>query len=179
MFGFLRKRSGSDLIGECHIRIVAASREPALYTSLGLPDTVEGRFESLTLHVLLVLRRLRALPPPAAEAAQELVDTVFTDLEVALRESGVGDFGVPKRMKKLGRAFYDRTAKYDPLLDAGDAAALAAAVAARVEVEPASLFGFARHVLAAEEQLATADLDSVLAGPPFPGVERSLAEAIA
>jgi cytochrome b pre-mRNA-processing protein 3 len=173
MFGFLRKRSGSDLIGECHARTVAASREPALYTTLSLPDTVEGRFESLTLHVLLVLRRLRALPAPAGEAAQELVDTVFTHLEVALRESGVGDFGVPKRMKKLGRAFYDRTATYDPMLDAGDDAALAASIAARVEAQPDSLLDFARHLLLSEKRLAVADLDAVLAGPPFPNPVRS------
>lgn len=167
MFGFWRRRSG-NAIGEMHARIVAASRDATLYGPGGLPDTVEGRFESLTLHVLLVLRRLRQLPDPANDAAQELVDAVFAHLEIALRETGVGDFGVPKRMKKLARAFYDRTSHYDPVLDRADSNALAGEIATRLpDVEVDGLRRASRALLARERVLAEADFGVILAGPPF------------
>ncbi|WP_171217664.1 ubiquinol-cytochrome C chaperone family protein [Enterovirga aerilata] len=167
MFGFRRKNSGRELVEGLHARVVEASRRPELYVEAGLPDTMEGRFEALTLHALLVLRRLRQLPPPADDVAQELVDAVFAHLEIALREMGIGDFGVPKRMKKLAQAFFDRTAKYDALIASGDAGGLAAEMAGRLGAEPARLRPFADLVLASEARLAVADLDAILAGPPF------------
>lgn len=167
MFGLWRKRSG-DAVGEMHTRIVAASRDPALYGPRGLPDTVEGRFESLTLHTLLVLRRLRQLPDPAGDAAQELIDAVFAHLEIALRETGVGDFGVPKRMKKLARAFYDRTSRYDPVLDRADTDALAGEIATRLpDAELEGLRHVARALLSSERVLAKSDFGAILAGPVF------------
>lgn len=167
MFGLWRRRSG-DAIGEMHTRLVAASRDPALYGVGGLPDTVEGRFESLTLHTLLVLRRLRQLPDPAGDAAQELIDAVFAHLEIALRETGVGDFGVPKRMKKLARAFYDRTSRYDPVLDRADPEALAGEIATRLpDAEPDGLRHVSRALLASERVLAGVEFGAILAGPVF------------
>lgn len=171
MFGLRRRDARDDLISRFHAAIVDASREPALYGEGGLPDTVDGRFESLTLHVLLVLRRLRELPAPAAEVAQELVDAVFSHLEIALRESGVGDFGVPKRMKKIGQAFYDRTARYEAALASGDEGALAAELARRLGIGADALAATARHVVSAGSRLATRDLDAVLA-VPFAGTGR-------
>jgi cytochrome b pre-mRNA-processing protein 3 len=167
MFGWNRRSAvRREVIAGLHARIVESSRRPDLYAH-GLPDTVEGRFESLTLHVLLVLRRLRSLPAPADEVAQELVDAVFAHLEIALRELGVGDFGVPKRMKKLGQAFYDRTSGYDRLLDEKDGEALAAAVADRLGVDGEALRPFARHLLESEAGLSGADLTQILDGPSF------------
>lgn len=163
MFGF-RKRAAArmEMIERLHGAVVAASRAPHLYGSETLPDTVEGRFESLVLHALLVLRRLRALPSPAADVAQDFIDSVFAYLEIAMRESGVGDMGVSKRMKKLARAYYDRTLRYEAALNARDPDALAAELARRVGV-PATRFGsFIRHLGALETRLAAADLDGVL-----------------
>lgn len=167
MFGSRQRAARADLIGRFHAAIVAASRAPELYGPGALPDTVEGRFESLTLHVLLVLRRLRGLPAPAADVAQELVDAVFAHLEIALRESGIGDFGVPKRMKKLGRAFYDRTAKYEDALAERDAGALAKKIEGRLSLDEGAALGVARYCLESEAALAACDLDRLLAGPPF------------
>ena len=168
MFGWGRRKASADAVDRLHAAITAASREPALYGPGGLPDTIEGRFESLTLHVLLVLRRMKALPPPAADVAQELVDAVFAHLEIALREMGVGDFGVPKRMKKLATAFYDRTSKYAEALDGKDAGELAAAIAERLPTsEPDPYRPLAEHCLASEVRLAAADLAALVAGPPF------------
>jgi len=158
-------------IQSLHRAIGEAARRPGLYTALGVPDTVEGRFEALSLHVILVLRRLSQLPPPAADVAQDLVNSVFLQLDSSLRESGIGDFGVPKRMKKLGSAFYGRAEGYDAALDAGDATALTAALARNTLGldAPEAAAGLARYVVASDAALARSDLDGLIGlGPTFP-----------
>ncbi|MDB5592408.1 ubiquinol-cytochrome C chaperone family protein [Enterovirga sp.] len=169
MFGFAARTERRRVIGDLHHMVVEQSRSPALYGPGGLPDTIEGRFEGLTLHVLLLMRRLRNLPEPAEEVAQELVDAVFAHLEIALRESGIGDFGVPKRMKKLARAFYDRTLKYENALSERDSAALSAELGLRLGLPPAAVSGVADHLLAADSRLAGADLDAILSGAAWAG----------
>lgn len=164
MFAFLKRRPDVDAVGALHERVVAASRDPALYGEGGLPDTVEGRFEALALSALVVLRRLRRLPAPAGDVAQELVDALFAHLEVALREIGVGDMGVPKRMKRLARAFYDRAAKYDPLLDAADPEGLSREMAGRLASDPP--LAAARLILDGQARLAEADLQRILTSEP-------------
>ena len=164
MFGFARRAARRRLIEGLHDAVVEQSRAPSLYGPGRFPDTVEGRFEALVLHVLVTMRRLRTLPPPAEDVSQELVDAVFAHLEIALRELGVGDMGVPKRMKSLARAFYDRTLKYEAALSAGDADALTAEIAGRLGQEPASLAAAAEAILAAERRLSACDLDAILSG---------------
>jgi cytochrome b pre-mRNA-processing protein 3 len=133
------------------------------------PTPCEGRFACLTLHVVLVLRQLRRLPAPAREVAQELVDFVFRQLDASLRELGVGDMGVPKRMKKLAHAFYGRAAVYDAVLDSRDDARLAAVLAEHFDAAPEALFGLARYALAAETALAARSLEALLRdGPSLP-----------
>ncbi|MEE7493935.1 ubiquinol-cytochrome C chaperone family protein [Methylobacterium oryzae] len=166
---FRRASARRRAVEGLHLVLSQAARRPGLYTDLGVPDTVEGRFESLCLHAILVLRRLNRLPPPAAEVAQDLVNSVFTQLDAALRELGVGDMGVSKRMKKLGAAFYGRAEGYDAALAAGDAAALEAALVRNVLGGAGDGRGLAAYVQAADAALAGADLDGLLgAGPPFP-----------
>lgn len=169
---FLRRGDGRRrAIETLHLRVNAASRQPALYTALGVPDGVEGRFECLILHVILVLRRLNRLPAPAADVAQDLVNAVFLQLDASLRELGVGDFGVPKRMKKLGAAFYGRASGYDAALDAGDGPALRTALSRNVlgSDAPQAAAGLAAYVTAADRALAQADLDGLMGeGPRFP-----------
>lgn len=84
------------------------ARTPALYARMGAPDTVEGRFELLTLHVILLIDRLKEGPPEAAAVRQTLFDVYVGNLDAALREMGVGDLAVGKRMRKLGEVFYGR-----------------------------------------------------------------------
>jgi cytochrome b pre-mRNA-processing protein 3 len=98
--------------------IVAQAREPAFYRAFAVPDTVDGRFDMVLLHVWLVLRRLRRLRDDAG-LAQALFDHFCSDMDANLREMGVGDLTVPKRMQKFGEAFYGRSAAYDAALDAG------------------------------------------------------------
>jgi cytochrome b pre-mRNA-processing protein 3 len=177
ILGLFRKDPRRELVVNLHDRIVAAARAPALYGRLGASDTLEGRFETLALHAVLVLRRLRGLPPPADDLAQDLVDALFGGLDASLRQIGVGDMAVPKRMKKLAQAFYGRAGAYDGALDARDEPALVAALARNVTGDEGPARALARYVLAAERSLAGQDLaDLVTSGPAFPDPESAAQE---
>jgi cytochrome b pre-mRNA-processing protein 3 len=101
--------------------IVAQARQPAFYANYGVPDTVDGRFEMISLHMFLVLHRLKREGPAAAELAQDLFDTMFDDMDRSLREMGAGDLGVGKRVRAMGEGLYGRIAAYEAGLAAGDA----------------------------------------------------------
>jgi cytochrome b pre-mRNA-processing protein 3 len=126
------RRASKALIDEILGEIVAAARRPALYEALGAPDRIDGRFELLTLHAGLVLRRLAALGGLADSIAQDLVDSVFTHFDDALREMGLSDIAVSKRLKSMGSAFYGRNAAYAAALDLSSSSELAAALARNV-----------------------------------------------
>ena len=132
-FARWRARRASKFVIE-HIRgeIVAAARRPTLYDALEAPDRFDGRFELLTLHAGLVLRRLVALGGLGDEIAQELVNSVFLHLDDTLREMTISDIGVSKRLKTMASAFYGRNAAYAAALDAGSRGELAAALARNV-----------------------------------------------
>ncbi|WP_420132955.1 ubiquinol-cytochrome C chaperone family protein [Rhodopseudomonas sp.] len=105
--------------------IVAQAREPAFYQQYGVADTVNGRFEMIVVHLWLVLRRILAIQD-ASTFAQALFDYFCSDLDANLRELGVGDLSVPKRMQAFGEAFYGRSAAYDLAMTEGeDALAMA------------------------------------------------------
>ncbi|MGP9819096.1 ubiquinol-cytochrome C chaperone family protein [Salinarimonas sp. NSM] len=169
---FFRRDPRRDLIEGLYTRIAQASRQPGLYLEAGVPDTVEGRFESLTLHMVLTFRHLRTLPEPAADVNQDLADALFRALDQSLREMGVGDLSVPKKMKTLAEAFYGRARAYDPLLDARDAEGLALALQRNVTGGEEPARRLAAYALAAQERLAGQDLDAILAaGPIFPTID--------
>jgi cytochrome b pre-mRNA-processing protein 3 len=98
--------------------IVTQAREPLFYRDLGVPDTVNGRFDLLVLHLWTVLRRLKPIPGGAV-LSQALFDRFCEDMDANLREMGVGDLTVPKRMQAFGEAFYGRAAAYDLALTEG------------------------------------------------------------
>jgi cytochrome b pre-mRNA-processing protein 3 len=171
ILGLFRRDPRRALVETLYQRIVEAGREPGLYAGLGVPDTVVGRFEAVALHVILVLRRLRQLPPPADEVAQALVDAYFRHMDASLRESGVGDMRVPKRMKKLAGGFYGRAAAYDRALDSQDRPALAREFAAVLGPEE-DFDGLAAYAQEADRSLAGETLDGLLsAGLRFPSPE--------
>ena len=97
---------------------VAKARDPAFYGEGRAPDTPEGRFELYTLHVILLLHRLKRQGPQAQETGQALFDAYLRGLDDGLRELGVGDLSVGKRMRKLGEAAYGRVKAYDEALPA-------------------------------------------------------------
>lgn len=168
---FFRSDPRRAAIDQLHERIAAASRRHALYAALGVPDSLDGRFEALALHMILVVRRLGRLPPPADEVSQELVDSIFSHLDVALREMGVGDLTVPKRIKTLAASFYGRVQAYGRPLDAGDAGALAEAIGRNVTGDATNAQRLSAYAIEAEALLEGQDLDSLLRdGPRFPSL---------
>ena len=156
-----------EMVETLYQRIAAASRAPFLYVDLGVPDTVEGRFEGLALHMILVLRRLRELPSPADQVAQDLVDCFFRHLDASLRELAVGDLAVPKRMKTLAEAFSGRSRAYDEALN-GHGAGLAEALARNVLAKAEPALGLASYVRESQGELTIQDLNELLReGPRF------------
>lgn len=114
MLNRLFKPRAAEAAGRAlYARAVDQARAPALYDALGAPDTVEGRFEIYSLHVVLLLDRLRRQGDQAKETAQGLFDTYVKALDHALREMGVGDLSVGKKMRRLGEAFYGRAKSYE------------------------------------------------------------------
>ncbi len=101
--------------------IVTQAREPLFYSDLKVPDTVDGRFDMVLLHLWMVIRALKGSEPTARDEAlaQALFDHFCSDMDHNLREMGIGDMAVPKRMQKFGRAFYGRVAAYDAALAEG------------------------------------------------------------
>ncbi len=132
MFGLLRRnrneRAGFLLYGAA----VAAARDAFYYGVLGVPDTLDGRFDLVGLHTCLVIRRLRLMPAHELEQgralAQAVFDAMFSDMDVNLRELGVSDLSVGKRVRAMWEAFHGRARAYEAAFDAGDQPALAAAL---------------------------------------------------
>lgn len=107
------------------------ARQPAFYAVAGAPDTVEGRFEVLALHVFLAIRRLKRDAPASDRLSAALQEAFFRRLDDALRELGVGDLSIGRKIRGLAEAFYGRASAYEKALAEGGEA-LAAAVARNV-----------------------------------------------
>ncbi|HZD90132.1 MAG TPA: ubiquinol-cytochrome C chaperone family protein [Pseudolabrys sp.] len=107
--------------------IVAQARLPAFYQDYAVPDTVNGRFDVIVRHLTAVLERIAA-EPSLREVGQGLFDRFWQDMDHNLREMGVGDLAVPKRMKSFGQAYYGRAGAYRDALAQEDGQALAAAL---------------------------------------------------
>ena len=123
------RRANRVLIDQIHGEIVAAARAPELFAGFDVPDDLDGRFEMMTLHAGLALRRLDAFGDRATDLAQAVLDRVFEGFDDALRELAISDAGVTKRLKSMLSSFHGRNKVYGEALTAGDDEALAAALA--------------------------------------------------
>jgi cytochrome b pre-mRNA-processing protein 3 len=95
-----------------HDLLVARARDPVFHTGFAVPDTIDGRFDLLTLHAFLVLDALKSQGDAGGKLGTELASVIFAGFDQALRELGVGDFGISRRMKALAGAFYGRLEAY-------------------------------------------------------------------
>ena len=157
------KSAGGALYAKC----AKAARETGFYTALAVPDTVEGRFELYALHVLLVVRRLRGEGEAAAAVSQALFDALLMGLDDGLREMGVGDLSVGKKMRKLGEAIYGRARNLDAALDALPEQTELTAMMRRTvyqEQEGKPCAELAAWTARATEALRSRSLDALLAG---------------
>lgn len=169
IFGLFGKKNGNRRIVEKqYAALTKAARHPYLYQALDVPDTVMGRFEMLSAVLILYFRRTRASATSGQEIAQEIVDAFFEDVDHSIRELGVGDVGVPKRMKKFAGMFYGRLESYAAALDAGDHAGLALALTRNIHPEAGedapSMQGLADYLFAVEKAMAAVGEDAVETG---------------
>jgi cytochrome b pre-mRNA-processing protein 3 len=168
-----RRTPRSDTIASLYGAIVAQARMPTFYRNYGVPDTVNGRFEMLVLHAALLLGRLDAAGVPERELGQAIFDRFCSDMDANMREMGVGDIAVPRKMRAIGEAFYGRKRAYEAALEEGDAAALTAALARNVygcgvAFAPGAE-RLAAYVRMAAKRLRDRDIELVRQGAPgFP-----------
>ena len=161
ILGLFHRSANARVVYRLFGAVAVAARRPALYTALAVPDTFEGRFECLTLHAALVVLRLRAAPTPGPDVAQHLVDTMFRHLDRTLREMGVGDMAVPKRMKTMAMAFAGRCGAYADALRSGS---LDAALARNVYAGCHDGVALSGYVSDCVTRLADAPLQTFLDG---------------
>lgn len=162
IFGLFRKKNANARIVERqYAQLTAAARQPYLYETLDVPDTVMGRLEMLSAVLILYFRRTRSSAISGQEIAQQIVDAFFQDVDHSIRELGISDVGVPKRMKKLAARFYGRLESYAAALDVGDRAALAQALKRNIYPETVEaapdMQALADYIFAAEAHLTALD----------------------
>jgi cytochrome b pre-mRNA-processing protein 3 len=175
MFHFFRRDPSRHSIASLYGMIVAQARAAPFYRIYGVPDTVNGRFEMVVLHTVLVLRRLASEPRPLRRLGQGLFDEFCKDMDGSLREKGTGDLAVPAKMRKIGEAFYGRQAAYVAALAASDPQLLVGALERNVFGAPTGTglgaVRFAAYVRAAAAGLADLDGQAMSRGLTFPDPE--------
>jgi cytochrome b pre-mRNA-processing protein 3 len=132
MFGFLRRDPNAAMVERLNEAIVSRARQPVFYRDLGVADTLDGRFEMVCLHAVPVVQRLGEAEAPGPDIARDLTDALFKRFEIALRETGVSDIAVPKRMKKLAANYLGRAQAYREGLAADDGNVLVSSLARNV-----------------------------------------------
>ena len=159
-----REPAANPLYGQ----IVAQARQPEFYLAAGVPDTVQGRFEMIALHMFLVLHRLKQEGGQGADLAQDLFDLMFQDMDRNLRELGTGDLAVGKRIKALAKGLYGRIAAYEKGLTGPDTADLEQALARNVfdsePVAPGALKELADYLRCTVRALASQPYRDISAG---------------
>lgn len=140
IMSLFRKDPAIDAGAALYMAAVDQARAEPLYTRVGVPDTVEGRFEMVSLHVYLVLRRLKGEGAQADKVGQKLFDAMFQNMDDSLRELGVGDLSVGKKIRKLAENFYGRVGAYeDALADSAESGDLAKALGRNIFLDPDAL----------------------------------------
>ena len=172
MRAFLTHLFGSNARRERTDRLLKAisdqARQPVFYEALGVPDTLDGRFDMMVLHGFMVFRPLFARGKRERDLAQDTTDLMFSAFDDAIRAIGVGDMGVPKRVKAMARAYLGRAGAYGSALDAQDRAALAEAIQRNVyrdvDTDPAFAGALADYVLRETARLTDLPTENFEAG---------------
>lgn len=149
--------------------VVTQARQPGFYVALGVPDTPTGRYEMVAVHMALLLDRLEQEPDGAAETRRLLVETFVTDVDDAMRELGIGDLSVPKRVKRAAGGLHERVGLFRQPLAEGAVAPLAAVLAeTALAASGASTLDrsrqLAEYMIASRATLAKQPLAELVAG---------------
>ena len=164
---FRESRRNADASISLYIAAVEHARSPIFFLDFGVPDSVDGRFDLVIVHVMLLVRRLRQQGKAAAEVSQALLNLMFADMDRNLREMGVGDLSVGRQVKKMAKAFYGRAETWEQALDQDIemvTSALAETVYRSVEVPSEPISSLASYVIAADKYLADLSTDTMISG---------------
>ena len=147
---------------------IEVARRPIFYEQFGVKDSVDGRFDSLSLVVILIMRKLKNCGADGKEISQKLFDSMFADMDLSLREMGAGDIGVSKRVRTMAEAFLGRLEAYVTALDHNDRTALAAALRRNLfrdngDADPLGN-GAVDYVFALASEITNLDPDDLLLG---------------
>lgn len=166
--GIRERRRLRDRARALFAAIVQAGRMPDFYQILGVSDTLDGRFDLIVLHAHLVLRRLKGAGEQGRALGQALFDTMFGQMDEVLREIGVGDLSVGRKIREMTSAFYGRALAYEEALQSSDdntllEAALARNVYRGEMPSAARLSALASYVRALDNVLSRSSDDTVMA----------------
>lgn len=181
MFSLFKKRKPHEAEARAlYGAVMEVSRDAAFYERLGVPDSMDGRFDLLLVHMFLIIDRLLGGRAESDVLAQALFDVAFADVDQALREDGVGDMKISKHMKRMMLAFNGRMHVYDAAMNAPDDAALKAALRRNLygtseTVQEEHLGVIAQYMRAGREALAAQDEAQIRGGKPvFPAIAQCL-----
>lgn len=168
---FRRDKGPLEAARKTYKLAVTTARSERFYRDFGVPDSVDGRFEMIILHVILIVLRLRGEGEEADRFVQALIETLIDDMDRSLREMGVGDLSVGKKVKQMAAAFYGHASAYDEALSPGaDAGALPDALRRNVfgttDIDDQRLSRLAAVVRACVAHLQALDSGEILAGKP-------------
>lgn len=166
ILSLFRKNTDTAPVYAVYRAIVAQSRQPRFYADWLVPDTVTGRFDMISLHLALLFRRLRAETGAQKEFSQAVFDLFFKDMDRSLREMGVGDLGVPKRIQKMGNIFFGLLAAMNDPMDQGDTVGLQAVLSRNVFDGAAGphVEALAEYLLAEDRALAAQPVEAITGG---------------
>jgi cytochrome b pre-mRNA-processing protein 3 len=166
ILSLFRKNTDSAPVYAVYNAIVAQSRRPQFYAEWGVPDTVTGRFDMISLHLALLFRRLRSEEQATKAFSQAVFDLFFKDMDRSLREMGVGDLSIAKRIQKMGNLFFGLLANINGAMDSGDVAALEAVLERNIYADIADppVAQLAAYMLDEAEHLAGQPIDAILSG---------------
>tara|TARA_R110002124_G_scaffold10096_21_gene51015 strand:+ start:13975 stop:14502 length:528 start_codon:yes stop_codon:yes gene_type:complete len=166
IFNLFRRNTPTEPVYAVYNAIVAQSRQPHFYADWAVPDTVTGRFDMISLHMALLFRRLRAEGGAGKNFSQAVFDLFFKDMDRSLREMGVGDLGVPKRIQKMGNVFFGLLAALSEAMDGNDIPALEGVLSRNLfeDGEGPHVRAMAAYLMRQDEVVSRQPADTITSG---------------
>lgn len=167
MFSWLnRKKVDPEIVSRWRDAVTAAAREPEPYLRQWVPDTLYGRFNMVSLVATLAMRRLRTVGGEGGLISKGLSERLFSDFDHSLREHGVGDSSIARRIRKMGEEFFGLAKAVDAALEEGGAEkTLAAVIQKNIQPDAEKAKALAAYVIELNETVERLSENQVLTGP--------------
>lgn len=166
ILSLFRKNTDTAPVYAVYNAIVAQSRQPVFYAQWGVPDTVTGRFDMISLHMALLFRRLRSEDQKVKDFSQAVFDLFFKDMDRSLREMGVGDLSIAKRIQKMGNLFFGLLASVNAAMDSRNMQALDDVLSRNVylDIDNPPVRSLSEYLVKQAEFLETQPVSAITAG---------------